>query len=214
MTEAEWLGCDDPEKMLKFVQGHASQRKLRLFAVWCCGRLRESLYDIEEKAVAVVEKFLAGEATEEDRAAAFAEVRRDVLSVYGLGDAPVAVDLLSAEAQWAAEAVLLLLPSDRLERAAETRAWCNTLRDLLGPIPFRPLPLVPASVLTWNGGCVIQLARAIYDERTFDNQRLAVLADALEEAGLTDEEVLKHCRQDGAVHLRGCWVVDLLLGKA
>jgi hypothetical protein len=57
---------------------------------------------------------------------------------------------------------------------------------------------------------VTALAKAIYGERAFD--RLPILADALEEAGCTNAELLGHCRQPG-VHVRGCWVVDLVLGK-
>jgi hypothetical protein len=57
---------------------------------------------------------------------------------------------------------------------------------------------------------VLKLSRAIYDDRAFD--RLPVLADALEDAGCTDRTILAHCRSGGE-HVRGCWVVDLLLGK-
>ena len=64
--------------------------------------------------------------------------------------------------------------------------------------------------LAWNGGTIHHLAQAIYDERAFD--RLPILADALEDAGCTDAAILDHCRQPGE-HVRGCWVVDLLLGK-
>jgi hypothetical protein len=55
-----------------------------------------------------------------------------------------------------------------------------------------------------------KMAKAIYKERTFD--QLPVLADALEDAGCTDSEILNHCRAPGE-HVLGCWVVDLLLGK-
>jgi hypothetical protein len=65
--------------------------------------------------------------------------------------------------------------------------------------------------LSWNDGIVPKLAQAIYDDRVFD--RLPILADALEEAGCTNADILNHCRQPGE-HVRGCWVVDLLLGKS
>jgi hypothetical protein len=54
------------------------------------------------------------------------------------------------------------------------------------------------------------LAQAIDDERAFD--RLPILADALEDAGCTDADLLNHCRGPG-LHVMGCWVVDMLLGK-
>jgi hypothetical protein len=62
----------------------------------------------------------------------------------------------------------------------------------------------------WNDGTIAKLAEAIYEEWAFD--RLPILADALEEAGCTSEELLTHCRAGGE-HVRGCWAVDLLLGK-
>src|SRR5262249_39746048 len=85
---------------------------------------------------------------------------------------------------------------------------CEIIRDIFGN-PFRPSTLNP-TVLTCNGGTVPKLAQAIYDGRTFD--QLPILADALEEAGCINPDILAHCRQPG-VHVRGCWVVDLLLGK-
>jgi hypothetical protein len=82
------------------------------------------------------------------------------------------------------------------------------LHDIIGD-PFRPVTIRP-DWLAWDDGRVLSLARTIYDQRTFD--LLPVLADALEDAGCDNAEVLGHCRRDGE-HMRGCWVVDLLLGK-
>jgi hypothetical protein len=64
--------------------------------------------------------------------------------------------------------------------------------------------------LNWNDGTVVKLAEGIYNDRAFD--RLPVLADALEDAGCTEAEILAHCRSGGE-HVRGCWVLDLILGK-
>jgi hypothetical protein len=75
--------------------------------------------------------------------------------------------------------------------------------------PFRPVAFDPAW-LAWNDGAVAKRAQAIYDDRGFD--RLPLLADALEDSGCTEAEILAHCRGPGP-HVRGCWVVDLLLGK-
>jgi hypothetical protein len=83
------------------------------------------------------------------------------------------------------------------------------LRDVFGN-PFRPLPQVNPAWLAWEGGTVPKVAQATYDERAFD--RLPVLADALEDAGCTDADILGHCRISGD-HVRGCWVVDLVLEK-
>lgn len=81
----------------------------------------------------------------------------------------------------------------------------DLLRDIFGN-PFRPVTLDPA----WRTTNVVALAQAIYDERAFE--RMPILADALEEAGCTNGEMLNHCREPGE-HVRGCWVVDMLLEK-
>ena len=69
---------------------------------------------------------------------------------------------------------------------------------------------IDPSWLAWNNGIVVKMAQAVYEERAFD--RLPVLADALEEAGCADADLLSHLRGPGP-HVRGCWAVDLLLGK-
>ena len=83
---------------------------------------------------------------------------------------------------------------------------CVTLRDVVGN-PFRTVAFDPA----WRSEAAVALAAVIYAEQAFD--RLPVLADALEEAGCDDADVLVHCRRPDAVHVRGCWVIDLVLGK-
>ncbi|MFL5339752.1 MAG: hypothetical protein ACJ8F7_06250 [Gemmataceae bacterium] len=87
----------------------------------------------------------------------------------------------------------------------EQSAQSDLLRDIFGN-PFRPVAVESA----WLTAGIVQLAQAIYDERAFD--RLPALADALEQAGCTDGNILAHARKPGE-HVRGCWVVDLLLGK-
>lgn len=80
--------------------------------------------------------------------------------------------------------------------------------ELFGPQP--DLPRVDPEWRTWNNGDVLNLAKTIYDDHRFD--LLPILADALEEAGCDDSEILVHCR-GGGPHARGCWVVDLILEK-
>src|SRR5207244_889434 len=95
----------------------------------------------------------------------------------------------------------------RLEAAfaEESRRQIALCRCIFGN-PFRPVTVNPE----WLTSTVIELARGIYDERAFD--RLPILGDALQDAGCDNEDVLNHCRGDGP-HARGCWVVDLVLGK-
>jgi hypothetical protein len=83
------------------------------------------------------------------------------------------------------------------------------LRDIFGN-PFR-CATIDLPWLAWNDGAVFKIGRLIYDDRAFD--RLPLLADVLEEAGCDNQEILDHCRSTGE-HVRGCWVVDLLLGKS
>ncbi len=94
------------------------------------------------------------------------------------------------------------------QRNAEAARQADLLRDIIGN-PFRPASADPAW-LTWNGGLLARMARAIYEDHRFAD--LPILADALEDAGCTDAEFLAHCR-GGGTHARGCWVVDQLLGK-
>jgi hypothetical protein len=106
----------------------------------------------------------------------------------------------------------LLKRATRLGREHQERermAQVSCIRDIFGN-PFRPRPSVDGSRLCWNDGTIPKLAQTIYEERAFD--RLPILADALEEAGCTEAAILNHCRQPG-MHVKGCWVVDMLLGK-
>lgn len=100
---------------------------------------------------------------------------------------------------------------DEESRAAEEDNQARLLRDVLGN-PFRPLSSPPAGVRA-----ALPLAQAAYDHRilpagALDADRLAVLADALEDTGCADAELLDHLRGPGP-HVRGCWPLDLLLGR-
>jgi hypothetical protein len=99
---------------------------------------------------------------------------------------------------------------DSVARDAERSAQSVLLRDLFGALPFRPVEIPPAW-LRWNDGTARRLAQAVYRERRF--QDLPVLADALEEAGCADPQLLGHLRGPGP-HVRGCWAVDALLGRS
>jgi hypothetical protein len=84
----------------------------------------------------------------------------------------------------------------------------SVLGDLFGN-PFRPIAISPAW-LAWHHRTIPRLAQAIYDDRAFD--RMPVLADALEEAGCADVEMLGHCR-GLEPHFRGCFLLDAILTK-
>jgi hypothetical protein len=192
MKEAEWLACDDPGKMLNFLGRKASERKLRLFVVACCLGDWSSLYeDRSRRLVELAERYADGEASE----AELAEARR--IAYPG--------ELLSMIDPKVAGAALVLVRVMKREPARQVR----NLREIFGN-PFRRRRSTDPAWLSWSGGTVRKLDQSIYDERAFD--RLPVLADALEEAGCTDAVILSHCRS-GEGHVRGCWVVDLLLDR-
>jgi hypothetical protein len=95
-------------------------------------------------------------------------------------------------------------------KARKATAWahaCELVRDVFGPLPFR-CPRVEPAWLTRSEATVPRIAQAIDDELAFD--RLPILADALEDAGCTDEDILGHCRGPG-LHGKGCWVVDAII---
>jgi hypothetical protein len=94
-------------------------------------------------------------------------------------------------------------------KAKEERAICGIIRDIFGN-PFQPAPVIAPAWLVWNENTIPKLAQTIYDERRFE--ALPVLADALEEAGCDNADILAHLRSSG-LHVLGCWALDLVLGK-
>jgi len=243
MTEAEWNACADPQPMLEFLQGKASDRKLRLFAVACCRRIWHLLSDERSRrAVEVAEDFADGLARDEELQTAFTSAGDVPCDPTPALTTPLSEHTDSARmvfagfcasstASYAARntAARHILPYNLLRRAAEAMAYgafdvsdpaftasdlaedverigqAAVVREIFGN-PFRPVTLDPI----WLTSIVQNLAAIIYDERAFD--RLPILADALEDCGCTNADILNHCRQPGE-HVRGCWVIDLLLAK-
>jgi hypothetical protein len=224
VTESEWVACSKLEPMLMFLHERVSDRKFRLFACACCRRVWDALGDETNRAaVEVTERFCDGSASDEERRAASDRAwalyeKRSEGSGYGTPAASAAFAAASASAHampWlvgydfktaahmAAEGAAKLAPSFDAERAVQV----VLLRDIVGPLPFRPVALAP----DWLTSDVRTLARGIHDERAFD--RLPILADALQDAGCNSADLLDHCRDINQVHARGCWVVDLVLER-
>jgi hypothetical protein len=227
MTEEEWLACTDPTPMLEFLLGKSSDRKLRLFACACCRRIWPLIMEgRERRAVEVAEEY-ADQVCGRERL----QEEWDAEGVTAIGHA---IDgATSTDAGWGAgwaarnvvEAVtdrnlLVLRPptsgdvgawaTARLERKqasehAERTIQATLLRDIFGN-PFRAATFDPL----WRTLSVVGLTQTIYDERAFD--KMPELGDALERGGCRDEPMLNHCREAGE-HVRGCWVVDFVLGK-
>ena len=89
----------------------------------------------------------------------------------------------------------------------EAAYQANLLRDIFGN-PFRPVTFDP----DWRTSTVVSIAHSMYDSRDFSP--MPILADALQDAGCEHEDILNHCRDPQGTHVRGCWVVDLVLGKS
>jgi hypothetical protein len=204
MTEQEWLECTHPASMLVHLDGKATERKARLFCSACCRRVWDLLSSEGlRKAIAIAEEFPDARVEREEAVSSDESVLADVMT-----------DVVDSPAHEAVQIILISLfqrhtkTYDAVESPAELAAQHDLLRDIFGN-PFRCVSADPVW-LAWNGGTVVKLAQGIYEERAFD--RLPILADALEGAGSTDQGILDHCRDPGP-HVRGCWVIDLLLGK-
>jgi hypothetical protein len=217
MTEEEWLGGNAPGPMLEHLRGKASDRKLRLFACAVCRTFWAELgYRRCQQAIETAERYADGTATEQElsRAASLAgHAASDAMYRTTRGRLVLRDGITTEEvrARLVAAAVHVHQPFliGRLQGFRGSldfgRVGPELLREIFGN-PFRTQLADPR----WLTTDVLGLARGIYDDRAFD--RLPVLADALIDAGCDDEAILAHCRSDGP-HVRGCWVVDLVLGK-
>jgi hypothetical protein len=245
VNEAEWLACEEPRAMLEFARHKVSRRKYRLFACVCCRRAPDADPRDErgEAALALAERLADGLETNAARAQALEEVWTASL--------PPGVSFEELLAQpfepWVRlptyRCALESNPVTAAQEAArfvsgcsgEERAiLCSLIRDIFGN-PFRAVDFSPE----WSNSTVVTLARQMYDSREFS--AMPILADALQDAGCDDEDVLNHCRDPGLFsgepfcpaggnplrwgsfpqagplppfcHVRGCWVVDVVLGN-
>src|SRR5688572_20821405 len=241
MIETEWLASSDPHPMLEFLRGRASSRKLRLFAVACCRRIEHMFVPEIRAALDVAERFADGQATIAERKAARARALAagwarapeypDELVRHARGSAKSCVcealagsryvaafgaarksEYAAVRCEWNRLVASGRPPIDvgwreqdaRLARVQQA-AQANLLRDIFGNA-FRPVALDPP----WLSADVVALARTLYDSR--DVRRMSELDDALERAGCANAQGLAHLREPGE-HARGCWVIDLVLGK-
>jgi hypothetical protein len=220
VDEATWLACTYPGLMLKFVRRtHPHRiRKLRLFAVACCRRLLHRIRNRPQRELLdLVEGYADGRVAERDLskalncAANYGGASR--LGVAACFTAHRKIDPVRVAQEAAREAgsVTHRSPHSRPwqdARNAEQAAQAALLRDVLGN-PFRRAPAIDPAWLTWREGLIVSMAGRMYEARDFAD--LPVLADALEEAGCADAQVLGHLRSPGP-HVRGCHVIDALLG--
>ncbi len=237
MTEAQWNRSSDPQAMLTLLRDsrRVSERKLRLFGVACCRGVWTHFTDDRcRMAVEVVERYADGLATPQEMDQAWHGVNTARDLVFGpQSTAPRRHrSHLGRTTSWAAYALVNIPPEgpdalgfvwrDVEEAAAYARDIPGRIRALkafqvrllrcIFGNPFRPIP----PLLKWHDGTVVKLAQAAYEERslpsgTLDPVRLGILADALEESGLADADLVRHLRDQGP-HYRGCHGTDLVLG--
>ncbi len=221
MSEPAWLSCIRPYGPLEFVKRRASDRQLRLFSCACCRRIW-SLIDqqLYRDAVEVAEQYADQLIIGKVRKSLSKRVRVDYKQSWSRPQANrkagyaalmclqknIAWHPVSQEAAvWAVCATASESERDATE-AAEYAAQVVLLRDIFGPLPFRPMIASPR----WLTSGVVTLAQQMYDSRDF--APMSLLANALEEAGCANADVLAHCRGPGP-HVRGCFAIDLILGK-
>ena len=218
MSEEDWLGRRNPEDALDGLLADLDERRLRLFACACCRGVLGLLDDPRAAAaVGAAERYADGEAGPDVVAAMRgppSSPQRNVAASWA------AEALTTLAAGWlSASARNLVEVADRAARAlrdaagemtwrAARRRQVGYLCDLRGRL-FHTVKFDPAWK-RWKEGLVVVMARAIYDEHRY--AELPILADALEEAGCEERPILAHCRSPRE-HVRGCWAVDLLLGK-
>jgi hypothetical protein len=225
VTEQDWLNRDNPKQLIKLMADRrAGERKFLLFAAACCRRVWGHLDERSHRAVEMLESHADGD--EVDLATA-RKLTEEALRSPSAGYGPFAPraalkrgkpHVRAQEASvWAARLPAIRVSAsgvngDQKTFDGERRAQCELFRDSFGN-PFRTASVDPS----WLTSTVRSLAAEAYDQRqlpegTFAPDRLAVLADALEEAGCSDRAILDHLRGPGP-HVRGCWPLDLLLGK-
>ena len=234
MNEADWLAGARPHRLVIQLQRlhrrlgrPVSERRLRFFALWCCRLAEPALSDGRSRqALEVGERFLAGLASESESVAATEEARsaRESLGLeyeanhevetYGSYRAAGAVHITLASGYLQG---IVSRVRDALVFHGEARSkalsesllgrMADGLRDIFGN-PFRPVAFDPS----WRSDTAVSLARGMYESRDFS--AMPILADSLQDAGCDNADILDHCRDPRGVHVRGCWVVDLVLGKS
>lgn len=225
MTEQEWNESQDSQAMLEWLRHSekTSERKLRLFAVACCRRIWHRFTDARSRCIVeLAEEYADGVVGQRELAAAadaeFATAEAGwpanaaSCAAEPSADGPLGTDdyrpYLPAARNAAVFAAFAVAAGKLRSRQllAEEAAQAALLRCIFGPLPFRAVSFDPA----WRTEAVVGLAQRIYEQRAFE--LLPELGAALHDAGCNDAEILGHCTSAGP-HVRGCWEVDLLLGR-
>lgn len=231
MTEAEWLKCEDPRLMLNSLQDRTSAKRLFQFAAFCWRRGSRFLEDEKSlRGVEALESLAKGMSLEDTGLAytedgAFLITLKDINCGIGISPEP---EFAAAAASSSVEAVAIAEQAEAGDRLALVaamvgpvnsefqhagrglsillRSYVPIVREFFGN-PFRPIDLRPC----WRTSTVFALLRGMCDNDDFSS--MPMLGDALEDAGCDDAGILQHCRSGGP-HVRGCWVIEMLLGES
>jgi hypothetical protein len=208
MTEEEWMACGDLMAMLNEFPRSFGERKHLLFTCACCYHVRDAIFDVRSRdAIEVAEEFADGLVDGNALAAAQREAEAANREPFDWGARAVVRLCKKAFASSVYEAAKAGWPPNQGEQhAARLAEMIPYLRDIFGN-PFRPAAFSPS----WRTDTALSLARMMYDSRDFG--AMPILADALQDAGCDSEDILNHCRGASSTHVRGCWVLDLVLGK-
>jgi hypothetical protein len=210
--EREWLSCMEWDCMTQWIDNrfgprladrNGTYRKFRLFAALCCRFIWQEFADESfRQAVEIAEAYAEGLATESDRKRAWRNAHTVGWKVGAVGVHWATINAVGDQpfARFFPHYVI-----EHSNKGNESELVAHWLLDIFGN-PFRPVAHNP----TWLTSTAVSLAGGIYADRAFD--RLPILADALEDAGCSDEAILGHLRGPGP-HVAGCWAVDLILGK-
>ncbi len=217
MTEEQWETSTAISDLLDAVEPMASRRKLRLFLVGCCRLIWDHIHpEHGHPLVLAAEQLADATLTEEERQRLDRQWPKPgefrwFPTTWGGGHPGdrAARTCIVERALFAAhsgsyDARHVGVGSYSHEEAAGKQAV--VLRDIFGN-PFRPVTFDPA----WRSDPAVSLAKHIYESRDFT--AMPILADALQDAGCDNADILNHCRDESLTHVRGCWVVDLVLGK-
>jgi hypothetical protein len=197
MTEAEWLG-DRGGRQLQILHRVATVRKLHLIAaVYVRGAQARSLYADAKRCDDLIE--VIADCPSADIASELAARPGN----WGFTNTLAA----QQEALEVAKGLRSLVAMFESTATPSVPALLELIHDVIGN-PFRPVEFDAA----WRSDTVLSLARGMYESRDFS--AMPILADALQDADCGCDDILGHCRDESLAHVRGCWVVDLVLGKA
>jgi hypothetical protein len=200
MTEEEWLTSAGVAEMLEFIR-ESDPRRLRLFSVACCYLARSRSKDAAGPDVECVVRWVDGADNLEEVRTGW---RASTWASEHLCYPERPMDWCVAFVNCAPDRNPL--DDDQFKGFPTTIELSSFIRDIFGN-PFRPVTFSPE----WRTSTAVAIAQQMYELRDFS--AMPILADALQDAGCDSDDVLNHCRDEKSTHARGCWVVDLVLGK-